>query len=140
MEAFKNKIKEYLNSRAQTDELFAATYAKEHKNIDECINYILSEVRELARASDNEIACTNEEIYSLAVHYYDEDDIKPGKANHGGMRIVIGKEQLTDEDLVEAKQKAIAQYQAELLADMKQKAKPVKKKAEEVTQPSLFDV
>jgi len=42
---FKQTIKAYLDKRASEDELFANSYAKENKNIDECINYILSEVQ-----------------------------------------------------------------------------------------------
>ena len=33
-EHFKQTIKEYLDGRAQTDELFAVSYAKENKNLD----------------------------------------------------------------------------------------------------------
>ena len=35
----KNAIKAYLDKRAQEDTLFAASYAKENKNIDECFDY-----------------------------------------------------------------------------------------------------
>lgn len=33
---FKEAIKTYLDERARTDELFAKSYAKENKNLDEC--------------------------------------------------------------------------------------------------------
>lgn len=44
-EQFKQTIKAYLDERAKTDELFAASYAKENKSLDGCIEYILSEVK-----------------------------------------------------------------------------------------------
>ena len=57
-----------------TDPLFAPNLQKPHKNIEECILYILSEVQ---RSGCNGFA--DEEIYSMAVHYYDEDDIEEDK-------------------------------------------------------------
>lgn len=57
-----------------TDPLFAPNLQKPHKNIEECILYILSEVQ---RCGCNGFA--DEEIYSMAVHYYDEDDVEEDK-------------------------------------------------------------
>lgn len=71
---FKAVIKAYLDDRASNDELFAATYAKPNKSLDECCNYILSEVQ---KSGQNGFA--DEEIFGMAVHYYDEDDIKDVK-------------------------------------------------------------
>lgn len=73
-EQFTRTIAEYLNGRAMTDPLFAPNLQKPHKNIEECILYILSEVQ---RSGCNGFA--DEEIYSMAVHYYDEDDIEVDK-------------------------------------------------------------
>ena len=77
---FKQQIQKYLNERAKTDILFGPAYDKEHKNIDDCITYILGEVKKKA-GTDNAIAMTDEEVYSLAVHYYDEDNIVVGNSN-----------------------------------------------------------
>lgn len=71
---FKAVIKAYLDDRASNDELFAATYAKPNKSLDECCNYILQEVY---KSGCNGFA--DEEIFGMAVHYYDEDDIKDVK-------------------------------------------------------------
>lgn len=71
---FKAVIKAYLDDRASNDELFAATYAKPNKSIDECCNYILQEVH---KSGQNGFA--DEEVFGMAVHYYDEDDIKDVK-------------------------------------------------------------
>ena len=38
-EHFKQTIKEYLDGKARTDELFAVSYAKENKNLDDCITF-----------------------------------------------------------------------------------------------------
>lgn len=68
---FQEVIKAYLDKRAEQDELFKATYAKQGKSIDECCRYIIQEVRKA-----NRIGWSNAEVFGLAVHYYDEDDIK----------------------------------------------------------------
>jgi hypothetical protein len=70
-EMFKTIVKTYLDKRAEQDELFAKTYAKPNKSIDECIAYIIQEVRKA-----NRIGWANSEIWNLAIHYYDEDSIK----------------------------------------------------------------
>lgn len=64
-EHFKDVIQNYLETRASYDELFAESFRKENKNIDECITYILTEVQRMG-CSD----LSDEEVYSLAVHYY----------------------------------------------------------------------
>ena len=58
-----------------TDPLFAPNLMKPNKNIEECITYILNEVQ---KSGCN--GFDDDEIFSMAVHYYDEDDIEVGKA------------------------------------------------------------
>jgi len=71
---FKNVIQDYLNSQAKKDELFAKSLTKENKNIDDCITYILNQVK---ASGCNGFA--DEEVFQMAMHYYDEDDLKIGK-------------------------------------------------------------
>ena len=47
-EHFKQAIKSYLDERAKTDELFAVAYVKENKNLDDCITFILNQVKAMA--------------------------------------------------------------------------------------------
>ena len=72
MNSFEQAIKTYLDNRAKEDELFEKTYAKPNKSVEECCKYILQE----ARKRGNAVAMTDEEVYGMAVHYYDEDSIK----------------------------------------------------------------
>ena len=44
-EHFKKTIKAYLDNRASTDSLFAVSYAKENKNLDDCCTFILIHVK-----------------------------------------------------------------------------------------------
>lgn len=80
---FEENIKAYLDKRAKEDELFAVAYAKEEKCISECCNYILERVRKSGRNG-----YTDEEIYGMAVHYYDEDNIK-AEAMPSNVRVVV---------------------------------------------------
>ena len=71
---FKEAIKKYLDERALNDELFAQSYKKENKSINECCRFIIGEAR---KKQGNRVAVmSDEEVYGLAVHYYDEDNIK----------------------------------------------------------------
>ena len=132
---FKNTIKSYLDRRAVEDELFAASYAKDGKNIDDCISYILGTVQKSGHNGFEDM-----EIYSMAVHYYDEDDIKVGKLPDSFRAVVNHVVELTEEEKVEARQVAIAKAQDEAYAAYTKKAPKPKKKEESAEQPSLFEL
>ncbi len=72
---FETTIQAYLENRAKTDSLFAETYRKANKSIEECIKYIYSKARELAKGG-NAVGVDDATVYGWAVHYYDEDNIK----------------------------------------------------------------
>ena len=99
--AFKETIKNYLEKRAQEDELFAETYKKENKNLEECCNYVM----QCAKQGGCQ-GYADEEVFGWAVHYYDEDDIKNIKPVSGKV-IVNHSVELTEEDKKLAKEKAI---------------------------------
>ena len=136
-EQFTRTIAEYLNLRAATDPLFAPNLAKPHKNIEDCITYILKQVQQSACNGFED-----DEIYSMALHYYDEDDLEVGSpvACHVVVNHTIV---LTEEEKAEARKQAIQQYQAQELRRL-QEPKRVKAKAstdsEQVPEPSLFDI
>lgn len=74
--SFENKIKECLDERAKIDAQFAISYAKKNKSIKECCNFILQEVSKANKDKSKCLGFPADEIIGLAVHYYDEDDIK----------------------------------------------------------------
>lgn len=78
MTTFETTIQAYLENRAKTDSLFAETYRKANKSIEECIKYIYSQARKLAKGG-NAVGVDDATVYGWAVHYYDEDDIKLDK-------------------------------------------------------------
>ncbi len=135
-EHFTRTIAEYLNQRAITDPLFAPNLQKPNKNIEECITYILNEVQ---KSGCN--GFDDEEIYSMAVHYYDEDDIAVGKPINCQVAVNHVVE-LTEEEKAEARKEAIKQYQREELAKIQcrnERPKKVQPQASQ-QQPSLFDL
>ena len=135
-EQFTRTIAEYLNLRAATDPLFAPNLAKPHKNIEDCITYILKQVQQSGCNGFED-----EEIYSMAVHYYDEDDLEV--VNAIPCNVVVNHTiVLTDEEKAEARQQALAQYQAEELRKLqdRKRSKPKNEAStEEVPQLTLFD-
>lgn len=77
MTPFENAIKEYLDARAKEDVKFAEKYSNEKKSIEECCSFILGEMRKKAKSGI--YGATDAEVFGLAVHYYDEEDIKVEK-------------------------------------------------------------
>ena len=75
-QSFKQVIQSYLEQRAKRDSLFATSFAKQNKNIDECCNYIIGEAK---KRGGNAVFMSDDEVFGLAVHYYDEDDTKVSK-------------------------------------------------------------
>ena len=136
-EQFTRTISEYLNLRAATDPLFAPNLAKPHKNIEDCITYIL---RQVQQSGCN--GFEDDEIYSMAVHYYDEDNLEVG--SRVACHVVVNHTiVLSEEEKAEARKQAIQQYQAQELRRL-QEPRQVKTKAstdsEQARQASLFDM
>lgn len=130
---FKNTIKAYLDQRAETDVLFSFQYSKPDKNIDDCITYILNEVKK-----SNYNGFEDEEIYNMAVHFYDEDNIEIGMPMNNAHVVVNHFVELTEEEKEQAHQDAIQKAQDEAYRKMTQPVKKAKK-VELKPQPSLFD-
>ena len=129
---FKQTIQSYLQRRAQEDELFAPRYANPKKNIDDCITFILNYVKQ---SGCNGFA--DDEIYSLAMHYYDEDNIDIGKPLANCKVVVNHTIELTEAEKAEAHSKAMQRATDEAYRKITQ-GKNKTKKAETATQSSLF--
>ena len=134
-EHFKNTIKAYLDKRASEDELFATAYAKENKNIDDCITYIFNTVQKSGRNG-----FTDDEVFSMAVHYYDEENIEVGKSLD--CRVVVNHTvELTEDEKQQARKDAIQKVQDEAYTRMKQPLrKPQTKQTVINNQLNLFAV
>lgn len=133
-QAFNDTIKAYLEKRAENDSLFAVKFANPSKSVEDCVTYILNQVQ---KSGCN--GFTDAEVYGMAIHYYEENEIEVG--NPINCKVVVNHTvELTEEEKEEARQEAIAKLRDEQVAKMR---RPTAKKATEnkpqVEQPSLFD-
>lgn len=136
-EHFTRVIMEYLNQRAMTDPLFAPNLTKEHKSIEECITYILTEVYKSGCSGFDD-----SEIFGMAVHYFDEDNLIV-ESNPSISSVVVNHHiELTEEEKAEARRAALHLYQNEQYQQLTKRAKArTAKRAEAVTiQKTLFDL
>lgn len=118
---FQTEIQSYLEQRAEYDDLFARSYRNPLKNIEDCITYILNEVQ---KSGCNGFA--DDEIFGMAVHYYDEADIEIGKPID--CKVVVNHAvELTEEEKAEARKEAIKRAENEAYSRMT-KRKPAPKK------------
>lgn len=111
-EQFKEVIRLYLRERCKADKTFLGKCKNPQKSLDQCIEYIISEVY---KSKCNGFA--DDEIFSLAVHYFDEENITYNKVSCSS--VVINQHiELTDEEKAQAKAQAIEKYQAQVLAEL----------------------
>lgn len=133
----KDVIKKYLDERAAQDPQFAISYAKPNKNLDECVDYIMSEARKEIKGSSGYLE--DEKVFGWAVHYYDEDNIKVEKQNgwrampgkHSKVEEAAAKVELTEEEKEQARklamERAIEEQRKKITAKpSKPEAKPGK--------------
>lgn len=72
------RIGNYLKKRAEADPSVKNNLQKENKSLKECWDYVLGEVAK-TMYRNGKFGCAagdDEDLYALAVHYYDEDEIK----------------------------------------------------------------
>ena len=121
----KEAIKAHLDALAQKDPLFAAVYAKPGKNMDECFDYILGEVRKEGMA----VYKSDQEVYGMAVHYYEEDDLKVSKIpKDERVRTAAPVAPLSEEEKAKIKQEAAEAYRQQCIKAEAAAAKERKKK------------
>ena len=131
--AFQETIKQYLDNKANEDTLFAEKYHDEKKNIVECCSYIITQVQAMKVCG-----LTDDEVYNLAVHYYDEDVTDVKKVD---CRVVVNHVvELTDKEKQQARQDAINQIKQQEIQRLTTKKKAETKPEETTpqTQLSLF--
>ncbi|WP_290380668.1 PcfK-like family protein [uncultured Duncaniella sp.] len=134
-QAFQDTIRTYLDKMAESDALFAVKYANPSKSLSECITYIICQVQ---KSGCN--GFEDDEIFGMAVHYWEENEIEVGKTVN--CQVVVNHTvELTEDEKAQARQDAIDRLRNEEMAKMRKPTQP--KKATEsknkVEQLSLFD-
>ena len=133
--AFKESIQAYLIDMATCDTNFAERFADPQKNINDCVTYILNKVQESGCNGFED-----DEIYGMAVHYYQEEDIEVDKSVDYLHVVVNHVVELTDEEKAEARREAMAQYQRDCYNRIANRKKPTAKKEQTAqVQPMLFN-
>ncbi|MBB4038211.1 MULTISPECIES: PcfK-like family protein [Dysgonomonas] len=130
---FQNTIKAYLDKRAEIDLLFSFRYSLPEKKLEDCVTYILNQVQKSGCNGFHD-----DEIFGMAVHFYDEDNIEIGKPMHNAQVAVNHVVVLTAEEKEKARQDAMQKAQDEAYRKITQPTKKAKRVALN-PQPSLFD-
>ena len=124
---------------------------KENKSLEECGRYILQE----ARKKGSYVAMSDKEVFGLAVHYYDEDDITVKQTSKADVKTAAAKddkplkplseyrkevEQKETIDIDKIVEERVNKKLAEIKAAEKKKKEKRKAKKPKVNQVSLFDL
>ena len=135
-EVFKRSIQHYLDQTASMNAAFAEKLNNPKKNIDDCVTYILNQVQKSGKSGFED-----SEVYGLALHYYDEENIDPGKPITGVQVVVNEEVKLTPEEIEDLKEKARQKVLEEEMAKLRKKpAKAAAPKPEEKGETgTLFD-
>ncbi|MBE6244244.1 MAG: PcfK-like protein [Bacteroidales bacterium] len=140
LSVFEETIKRFLDEKASKDAVFLSKYANHKKSIEECCRYIYQEVQKTGRQG-----FADEEIFGMAIHYFDEEDIKvTGTMN---CKVVVNREiQLTEEEKAklaeearkeveeEEKNKVKAKIRADQEKEAKRKAEKEKRRKEKLAE------
>lgn len=129
---FKTVIEAHLQKMAAADPLFAKSLQKEGKNIDDCITYILNTVKNSGCSG-----FTDDEVFGMAVHYYDEDNIEVGSKVRCDV-VTNHKIELTAEEKAAAREEAIRKAVEEERQKLYKKTETKKVEQAPVQQATLF--
>ena len=140
----KQVIKMYLDCMAQQDSEFAGFYANKDKNLDECLLYIQATMYEKAKkeAEDGKkqavcLAPSDDEIFSLAVRYYYDTDLKVEGTSFDNVKILsMAATSFTEEEKQKMREDAIKEYQQQVIAEQKKKDQERKEKKAKEKKPA----
>lgn len=113
---FIQTIADYLKTEGERDELFAKKMEEHPEKTPEAVcNYILAEV-----SKAKQCGYADEEIFSMAKHFIDEDELKdPGNKNNVSRMTVNHHVELSEEEKAKAMEAAERTYLANLEAKAK---------------------
>lgn len=116
--AFGDVIKAYLDGYSKEDAIFAERYANPDKNINDCCNYVINQVKNSGR---NGFA--DEEIFALARGYY-TDDVDAKDLKQINAKVVVNHQiELTESEKAKAKEEALKEFQAKELKALEEAKK-----------------
>lgn len=123
--AFAESIKVYLDNYAKENEFFRVKYSNENKSIDECCAFIIGEVQKMKVNG-----LSDDEVYYLARHYYEEDNLKVNPLPYGLKVTVNHHIELSEEEKEKIRKNVLEEFKREEKAKLL-KAEAKKKEREE---------
>lgn len=142
--SFHTAVQKHIREYSAMDPLFAKAVMKPNKNIEDCCNYVLSQVKKMAdeTQSDKGIGLDDGDVFKIARHYYDED-IDPNTIVAINCKVVVNTEViLTEQEKIEIRNKAINRIvedqKNEIISKNKKKAQDVKKQDDSNPSLTLF--
>ena len=137
-ERFEAAIRQFLIKQGEKDPAFLKHCCEmsktQNKNTADCCTYIINQVKQSGKCG-----FADEEIFSMAMHYWDEDKIEVGTRPQ--CQIVLNHEvQLSEEEIAECKQEARERIIRQQMEAMKPKNTPMSAaKKTQNEQPLLFE-
>jgi hypothetical protein len=128
---FERAIGIYLNNLAMTDASFKKKFENPSKNLKDCCTFIINEIKKKQGQ-----AFTDETVYGIALHYYDEE-VKVGTRANCEIISAPGK----NPDALKVNQQRAEQYKNEEIKkkkETKSPEKPIKQDEPKYEQTSLF--
>ena len=119
-------IQSFLDAEADKDEQFRIKMESSGKSAKQVCNYIMEEV-----SKSKICGWADDEIFGMAKHFIDEDDLKDPGTENGISRVVVNKPiELSEEDKKKAKEEAKAEYLEQLKLREKEKLAKEREKEE----------
>ncbi|WP_296880223.1 Cas9 inhibitor AcrIIA9 family protein [Thomasclavelia sp.] len=130
--SIEKEIGQYLLERSKEDLTLAKNLEKENKSLKECTDYIKGEFY-IKATNGVYFGIDNNELFQMAVHYYQEDNIKMNKLP-GGVQVRTN----VINDVIETEKKKNEHKELDKETETKRKRKSKKSKDVAEGQMSLF--
>ena len=122
---FEKAIKEYLDQLIVDNEIFKEKYNNPNKSIKDCCAYILGEVYQSQKTG-----LTDDEVFYLARHYYEEENIKINSVN-ARCNVVTNKVyELNEEEKEKMRLEALEKYKQDEIKRIQEEERKKKEKEE----------
>ncbi len=136
-ERFEEAIRQFLIKQGEKDPAFLQHCCEvsktQNKNTADCCTYIINQVKQSGKCG-----FTDDEIYSLAMHYWDEDNISVGTRPQ--CQIILNHQvQLSEEEIADCKREARERLIRQQMEALHPKSTPTSVKKQAQNQPSLFE-
>jgi hypothetical protein len=130
---FQTSDRTLLSATCRNGRTFCRIVQQSRKKLDDCVTYILNTLKKSGCCG-----FSDEEIYSIATHYFDEIGLEIG--NPTNCKVIVNHTvELTTEEKEQARQNAIQRAENEFYERMTKARKRPNVQPEPSVQKSLFD-